>query len=67
LATFLDGYDVQALGLAIPHMAREFGIAPPAFRFAASGSRVALALAIEQVKLIHEACRPTPAERAPSF
>ncbi|MDB5684421.1 MAG: hypothetical protein JWM75_2119 [Sphingomonas bacterium] len=31
LATFLDGYDIQALGLAIPGMAKSFAVAPTAF------------------------------------
>jgi MFS transporter, AAHS family, 4-hydroxybenzoate transporter len=44
LATFVDGYDVQALGLTIPLMAQEFGVAPPAFALAASVSLVGMAL-----------------------
>lgn len=44
LAVFLDGYDVQALGLAIPHLSEEFGVAPTAFAQALSGSLVGMAL-----------------------
>lgn len=44
LATFLDGYDIQALGLAVPALAREFGVAPPLFAGALSGSLVGMAL-----------------------
>jgi AAHS family 4-hydroxybenzoate transporter-like MFS transporter len=44
LAVFLDGYDVQALGLAIPRLAEEFSIAPTAFAGALSGSLVGMAL-----------------------
>ena len=44
LATFLDGYDVQALGLAIPRMAADFGVAPTAFAFALAASLVGMAV-----------------------
>ncbi|KMS53354.1 hypothetical protein V473_18460 [Sphingobium cupriresistens LL01] len=44
LATFLDGYDVQALGLAIPGMADDYGVAPTAFTMALSASLVGIAL-----------------------
>jgi len=44
LASFLDGYDVQALGLAVPRMAETFGAAPTAFAPALSGSLVGMAL-----------------------
>lgn len=44
LATFFDGYDLQALGLAIPGMAADFGIAPTAFAPALSVSLVGVAL-----------------------
>lgn len=30
-ATFVDGYDIQALGLAVPGMAESMGVAPSAF------------------------------------
>lgn len=44
LATFLDGYDVQALALAIPHMSRDLGLAAPQFAPAVSGSLIGMAL-----------------------
>lgn len=44
LAVFADGYDVQALGLVIPRMSAEFGLAPPAFAVAVSGSLIGMAL-----------------------
>ncbi|MDB5685263.1 MAG: transporter [Sphingomonas bacterium] len=44
LAIFLDGYDIQTLGLAVPGMARSFGVAPTAFAPALSGSLVGMAL-----------------------
>ena len=44
MATFIDGYDVQALGLTIPLMAKEFGVAPSAFSIAASASLAGMAL-----------------------
>jgi AAHS family 4-hydroxybenzoate transporter-like MFS transporter len=43
LATFSDGYDLQALGLAIPNMAAEFHVQPTAFAAAASATLVASA------------------------
>jgi AAHS family 4-hydroxybenzoate transporter-like MFS transporter len=43
LASFLDGYDVQALGLAVPRMAETFAVAPTAFAPALSGSLVGMA------------------------
>ena len=42
LATFLDGYDLQALALALPGMARGFGVAPTAFAAALSGTLVGM-------------------------
>jgi len=44
IAALLDGYDVQALGLAIPQMSSEFGVAPSAFGIAASASLVGMAI-----------------------
>jgi AAHS family 4-hydroxybenzoate transporter-like MFS transporter len=44
VATFLDGYDVQALGVTVPHIARAFGVEASAFGFAFSGSLVGMAL-----------------------
>lgn len=44
MATFIDGYDIQALGLAIPGMARSFGIAPTAFAPALSLSMLGVGL-----------------------
>ena len=38
LAVFFDGYDAQMLAMAIPQMAKEFGVPPTAFAPAASGS-----------------------------
>lgn len=43
-ASLLDGYDVQALGIAIPGMATEFGLPPASFAVAASLSLVGMAL-----------------------
>lgn len=43
LATFLDGYDVQALGLAIPRLSDDFGVAPTTFAAALSGSLIGMA------------------------
>ena len=43
-ATFLDGYDTQALGLAVPLMSESWGLPPSAFAAALSGSLVGLAL-----------------------
>jgi len=44
LMVFLDGYDVQALGLAIPKMAAAFGVPPTAFAPAVSGTLIGMAL-----------------------
>jgi len=44
LATLVDGYDVQALGLTIPLMAKDFGVAPAAFSLAASASLLGMAM-----------------------
>jgi MFS transporter, AAHS family, 4-hydroxybenzoate transporter len=44
LASLLDGYDIQALGLSIPGMAKEFGIAPTALTFAVTASLIGMAL-----------------------
>lgn len=44
MATFIDGYDIQALGLAIPGMATSFGIAPTAFAPALSLSLLGVGL-----------------------
>lgn len=44
LATFLDGYDLQGLGLAVPGIAQDFGIDRPDLAPALSGSLVGLAL-----------------------
>jgi MFS transporter, AAHS family, 4-hydroxybenzoate transporter len=44
LASLLDGYDIQALGLAIPGMAKDFGVAPTALTFAVSASLIGMAL-----------------------
>jgi AAHS family 4-hydroxybenzoate transporter-like MFS transporter len=44
LMVFLDGYDVQALGLAIPRMAAHFGVAPTAFAPSISGTLIGMAL-----------------------
>jgi len=44
VATFLDGYDIQALGLAVPLMSEEWGLAPSAFASALSGSLIGIAL-----------------------
>jgi len=43
-AAFADGYDVQALGLAIPRMAAHFQMEPAAFTFATSTSLVGMAI-----------------------
>lgn len=44
MCTFLDGYDSQALALAVPHMAEEWSLPPPAFAPALSGSLMGIAL-----------------------
>jgi MFS transporter, AAHS family, 4-hydroxybenzoate transporter len=44
LAAMLDGFDIQALGLAIPGMAREFGLHPTAITMAITASLVGMAL-----------------------
>lgn len=44
LASLLDGYDIQALGLSIPGMARDFGVAPTALTLAVSASLIGMAL-----------------------
>jgi AAHS family 4-hydroxybenzoate transporter-like MFS transporter len=42
--TFLDGYDTQALGLAVPRMAEAWTLQPSAFAPALSGSFIGVAL-----------------------
>jgi MFS transporter, AAHS family, 4-hydroxybenzoate transporter len=44
LASLLDGYDIQALGLSIPGMAKDFGMAPTALTFAVTASLIGMAL-----------------------
>jgi MFS transporter, AAHS family, 4-hydroxybenzoate transporter len=44
LASLLDGYDIQALGLSIPGMAKDFGMPPTALTFAVTASLVGMAL-----------------------
>jgi AAHS family 4-hydroxybenzoate transporter-like MFS transporter len=44
MATFLDGYDTQALGLAVPRIAEAWGLPPSAFAAALSGSLIGIAL-----------------------
>ena len=44
LSVLLDGYDAQMLAMAIPLMAKEFGVAPTAFAPAASGSLAGMAI-----------------------
>jgi MFS transporter, AAHS family, 4-hydroxybenzoate transporter len=44
LINLLDGYDVQALGLAIPGISKEWGVAPDALRWAALTSLAGMAL-----------------------
>jgi len=44
LASLLDGFDIQALGLAIPGMAQTFGVAPTSLTFAVSASLIGMAL-----------------------
>ena len=41
---FVDGFDLQALSLAVPYMAREWGVDPPAFSFALSSSLIGMAI-----------------------
>jgi len=43
-STFLDGYDTQALGLAVPRMAEQWALSPSAFGAALSGSLLGIAL-----------------------
>lgn len=44
LATFLDGFDLQALGLAVPMMAETFGSAAASFTFAVTATLVGMAI-----------------------
>ena len=44
LAVFFDGYDAQMLAMAIPQMAKEFGVPPTTFAPAASGSLFGMAI-----------------------
>jgi MFS transporter, AAHS family, 4-hydroxybenzoate transporter len=44
LASMLDGFDIQALGLAIPGMARDFRIHPTALTMAVTASLIGMAL-----------------------
>ncbi|ATE65723.1 MFS transporter [Rhizorhabdus dicambivorans] len=44
LATFFDGYDIQALGLAIPGIAEDYGVEPHSLTIAVSASLVGTAL-----------------------
>jgi AAHS family 4-hydroxybenzoate transporter-like MFS transporter len=44
MATFLDGYDTQALGLAVPRMAEAWSLPPSSFGAALSGSFLGIAL-----------------------
>ncbi|HUL81481.1 MAG TPA: MFS transporter [Gammaproteobacteria bacterium] len=44
LAVLLDGYDAQMLAMAIPLMAKEFGVPPTAFAPAASASLAGMAV-----------------------
>ncbi len=44
LVILLDGYDIQALGLVIPRMAKDFHIAPAAFAVAISTSAIGMVL-----------------------
>jgi AAHS family 4-hydroxybenzoate transporter-like MFS transporter len=44
LASLLDGYDIQALGLSIPSIAKDFGVAPTVLSFAVSASLIGMAV-----------------------
>ncbi len=44
LIVLLDGYDLQAMGLAVPTLARDWHLATPAFTYALSASLVGLGL-----------------------
>jgi AAHS family 4-hydroxybenzoate transporter-like MFS transporter len=44
LVVLLDGYDLQAMGLAVPTLARDWQLAKPAFTFALSASVLGLGL-----------------------
>src|SRR5262249_26692907 len=44
LSVLLDGYDAQMLAMAIPLMAKEFGVAPVEFAPAASASLAGMAI-----------------------
>src|SRR5580698_7119305 len=44
LTTFLDGYDTQALGLVVPHLADQWSLNPGAFAVALSASLIGIAL-----------------------
>lgn len=42
LIMFVDGFDLQALALTVPYMARDWGVEPTAFSFALSASPLAM-------------------------
>jgi AAHS family 4-hydroxybenzoate transporter-like MFS transporter len=44
LAAFVDGYDLQAMAVALPNLAEEWGLAPAVFKFAQSASLVGMAI-----------------------
>jgi MFS transporter, AAHS family, 4-hydroxybenzoate transporter len=44
ITTLLDGYDTQALGLVVPHLAEQWSLNPGAFAIALSASLVGIAL-----------------------
>src|SRR5208283_3964368 len=44
LIVLLDGYDLQAMGLAVPTLARDWHLANPAFTYALSASLLGLGL-----------------------
>lgn len=44
LVMFVDGFDLQALSLVVPYIARDWAIEPPAFSFALSASLVGMGI-----------------------
>ena len=44
VAIFLDGYDLQAMALAVPSLARDWGRSPEDFDWALSGAQIGLAI-----------------------
>ena len=46
VAIFLDGYDIQAMALAVPSLSREWGRPPADFGLALSAAQIGISLAV---------------------